>query len=248
MRASKRIRRVIRGAAITVAVGSLAALVSPAGAADHRDGEAVQVDPASDINDVYSFMDGDKLVLAMTVSPFADANAKFGTATQYVFHVSTHDAFGTTASKSQNIICEFGDGATVDDQDVTCWIGTQEKVSGNASNSTSGLTSDSGKVQLFTGRRKDPFYFYLTGFKAARTAVVNAVKGGAVGLNPNGCPILDQTTANNLRTALVATDQTKNDFKDGNVLTIVLKMDKALFVDADHAFVSVYASTHTKPQ
>jgi hypothetical protein len=225
------------GAASTLAI---AAIATTAGAADHRDGDTVKLDPAADINDVYAFMDGDDVVLGMTVSPFADVNTKFSDAVQYVWHVNKAPDFDGTPGGSTNVICEF---AT--DQTISCWIGTADFVTGDASNQN-GIPSDGGMATVFAGLRADPFYFYLTGFNNARAAVLAAA--GSLTFNPNGCPALGLTTATALQTALTATMQSDNDFATANTLAIVIRADKSLFVDATNPYFSVYASTHTKPQ
>lgn len=221
-------------------LAALAITATPATAADHRDGSTangVKGDSAADINDVYAFMDGtNDIVLGMTVEPFATNTTAFSDAVQYVFHVNKHPSFGGTVAGSTNVICEFD--AT---QNISCWIGTADYVSGDAS-ATTGLVSDSGDVTVFAGRRADPFYFYLSGFNSARAAVIAAVP--TLTLNPNACPILNAATGDALRTALTTPP---NDFATANVLAIVLKIDKSLLTDGTNEIFSVYASTHTKP-
>jgi hypothetical protein len=226
-----------------VAAAALSTCSLTALAADHRDGPAATGDPTSDINDVYSFVNADgKLVLAMTVSPFAGTTAQFSDAVQYVFHVNKHEAFGETSAGTKNVICQFS--AT---QQISCWIGTDDFVTGDASNAA-GITSLSGDVKVFAGRRADPFYFFLTGFNAARSAVIGAVP--SLSLNANGCPILDAATSAALIGLLQADAQTDNDFdagSNGNVLAIVIEAEPSVFSDSTNQFVSVWASTHTAP-
>lgn len=225
-------------AAVALSTCALTAL-----AADHLDGPAAAADPTSDINDVYSFVNAEgKVVLAMTVSPFAGVNAQFSDAVQYVFHVNKHAAFGGNSAGTKNVICEFSAS-----QAISCWIGTTDFVTGDASNAA-GITSQSGDVKVFAGRRADPFYFYLAGFNAARNAVIAAVP--SLSLNPNGCPILDAGTSAALIGLLQADSQADNDFdagSNGNVLAIVIEAEPAVFSDATNNLVSVWASTHAKP-
>jgi hypothetical protein len=234
----------VRACVGLVGLTAVAAFATPAIAADHRDGDGVKADPAADINDVYAFMDSDDVVLAMTVSPFADANTKFSDATQYVWHVNKYPAFNPTgaAAGSANVICQF-DAA----QQIECWIGTADYVKGDASGST-GLASESGKFTVFAGLRADPFFFFLgdmtKGFNGARAAVMAAV-GGGLALNPNGCPIL--ADASGIRALLTASMPSDNNFATANTLAIVIRADKSLFVDATNNYFSVYASTHAKP-
>ena len=56
---------------VCVAVAGLVAFVSPVSsalAADHLDSPAVKMDPAADSNDLYSFVDGGDLIVAMSTS------------------------------------------------------------------------------------------------------------------------------------------------------------------------------------
>ena len=60
-------------AALVAATCAVTAVVSPrlARSADHLDSPAVKADPAADINDLYTWNDGNNVVLAMTVFPAA---------------------------------------------------------------------------------------------------------------------------------------------------------------------------------
>jgi hypothetical protein len=227
-----------------LAAAALTTCAFTAFAADHLDGPAAAADPTSDINDLYSFVNAEgKLVISMTVSPFAGANAQFSDAVQYVFHVNKHAAFGGASAGTKNVICQFAAN-----QAISCWIGTDDFVTGDASNAA-GITSQSGDVKVFAGRRADPFFFYLKGFNDARTAVINAVTAG-ISLNPNGCPILTAGTSTALLGLLGTTDQADNDFdagSSGNVLAIVIEAEPSVFSDATNNLVTVWASTHTAP-
>src|SRR4051812_47482232 len=52
----------------------------------HPDGPAVKLDATTDINDLYSWMDGTNAIFALTVSPAATPASKFSDAAQYVVH------------------------------------------------------------------------------------------------------------------------------------------------------------------
>lgn len=234
--------RVGRTAFGLILLGALAVTATPATAADHTDGAAVKLtaNVDADINDVYAFMDGNSIVLAMTMHPFATTTTQFSDAVQYVFHVNKHPDFGGAVAGSSTVICEF-DAA----QNISCWFGADDYVSGDAS-ATAGIVSDGGMATVFAGRRQDPFFFYLTGFNAARATVLSAVTAGAL-LNLNGCPILTSGQGAQLVDDLTTTVQTDNDFDLANTLAIVIKADKALFTDTTNSVFSVYGSTHTKP-
>jgi hypothetical protein len=229
----------------TLGIAALAAVACAAGvvaygnrshAADHLDSPAATADKSADINDVYSWMDGNNAVLVMTVFPVAGTTSKFSDKVQYVFHTSSAAKFGDPAMNT-DIICTFAV-----DQTAKCWAGTSNYVTGNAGGAT-GVTSTDGKFKVFAGLRQDPFFFNLDGFKKA----VATVKG-ATGLSANaaGCPNLDADTSALLRGQLQqATDGTagKDFFATLNGLAIVVSIDKALITKGG-PIVSVWGSTN----
>lgn len=225
------------GVAIT-----LVALSSRVESADHRDAPATIADPASDINDLFAFMDGGRFVLAMTVTPFAGATAAFSDATKYVFHTSSGTAFGTTTS-DETFICTF-DAA----QNVSCWAGTDDYVTGNASSATAPLTSASGKLKVFAGLRADPFFFDLQGFKDTVSAVESM--SSTLTFDSSGCPAVSAAISGVLVNTLKETTSTAaptktvaDDFAAANTLALVLSVDKSL-VTKGGTMVSAWASTN----
>lgn len=240
-------------AALTLTGAALTAL--PATAADHRDGAASLADPTSDINDLYTWMNEDNLVLAMTVNPFADAEAVFSPEVQFVWSVDAWPSFGASIggldpSLQTQVHCEFDDA-----QMVQCWVHRGGEVLDYLMGDPAledGILSESGNVRVFAGLRADPFYFYLTGFNAARGAVITEVEEGRVNNPPTTstlCPELSPAQLDALGDALVASGpgaQSLNDFDDANTLIIVAEINKAHFTDAEADVVSVRASTHAK--
>ncbi len=219
---------------------SVVGYTTVARSADHLDSPAVIAEPAADINDQYSWMDGNNLVLAMTVFPAAVTGAKFSDKVQYVFHTSSGAAYGTTTS-DVDIICTF-DAAQV----ASCWAGTAAYVKGDASK-PAGLASADGKFKVFAGLRADPFFFNLDGFKHT-VATVESVAGTLV-FDQAGCPALDAPTSALLRGQL----QTSPDggaavdfFGPLNGLAIVVSIDKSL-VNKGGAILSSWASTNRAP-
>jgi hypothetical protein len=216
-------------------------LTSPVKSADHRDAPATTADPASDINDVFTFMDGGRFVMIMTVTPFAGAGAKFSDKTKYVFHTSS-GPFGAT-TKDVDFICTF-DAA----QAASCWAGTADYVTGDASKGDAPLTSTSGKMKVFAGMRADPFFFNLQGFKDAVTTVEGAAS--TLTFDGAGCPAVNTATStvlvNTLKEKTSAAAPTKtqeDDFATANTLAIVLSVDVSL-VNSGGDIVSVWASTN----
>jgi hypothetical protein len=211
--------------------------------ADHKDAPGAVADPASDINDVFSFVDGGKVILGMTVFPFATTEAKFSSSTKYVFHTTSGTAFGETKA-SKDVICTF-DAA----QKISCWVGTDDYVTGDAS-APAGISSTSGKVKVFAGKRADPFYFNLQGFKdtvkTVETAAPSLMSDGS------GCPAVDATTSTALVNMLqettstdpmASTKTTADDFGAANTLAIVLSLDASL-VTSGGKILSVWGSTN----
>jgi hypothetical protein len=218
-------------------------MARPAQSADHRDASKTTAEAAADINDVFTWNEGNNVVFAMTVFPFADATAKFSDAVQYVFHTTSGTKFGETKA-STDIICTFTAA-----QVASCWVGASEYLTGAAGTET-GLTSKSGKTKVFAGRRGDPFFFNLSGFKDA----VKTVKAAAptLTLDGSGCPGVDAPTSLVLRNQLKETATTDDpartvtdDFATASGLVIVVSVDKTL-VTTGGAAVSVWASTNHK--
>ena len=221
-------------------------------AADHLDAPATQMaaNAMADITDVYAWMstDGSKVNLVMDVSPADDGTHHFGPSTLYVFHVTSRPGFlmsGTT----QNVICKFAS-----DTSVECWVAngstTVDYVTGDPSVAT-GLANASGKIKMFAGRRSDPFFFNLGGFKTA----VMTVEGAAAGItfNPAGCPVIDAATANVLRTQLVTPPAAQvgpcmaaqgDCFATFNVNSIVMQIDKTDLNVGSNTLLSVWGSTN----
>lgn len=225
--------------------GSLAvmSLATAAIAADHLDSPAVKLDAPADINDLYSFMDGDKVVLIATVFPAAAADSKFSDKIQYIFHTTSGDAFGPEKS-TLDIVCTF-DAA----QMITCKAGAgpdmpvMDMVTGNA-NVDAGLASTKGMMTVFSGLRKDPFFFNLAGFNKT----VETVVGAAAGLmfDAANCPALDMGTSTLLVNQLKSNAMgmpAEDFFATLNGLAIVIKVDKAL-VTAGGPIVSSWVSTN----
>src|SRR5258706_13233608 len=96
--------------------------VSWAFAADHLDAPKAAMDPPSDITDVYTWLDGNNVVLVMDVAPLATNMSKFSDKVQYVFHTESTAMYGSLGT-ALNIICTF---AT--DQTVQCWVGDKDYV------------------------------------------------------------------------------------------------------------------------
>ena len=237
-------KRITKGAAL-VAATCLALAVVPrlAKSADHQDGPAVKAEQAADINDLYSWVDGSNVVFALTVYPDAPATALFSDKVQYVIHTTSADKFGGTET-SKDIICTFA--GTAAPQTASCWVGATDDFVMGAADTATGIKSADSKLQVFAGRRKDPFFFNLDGFKDTVLTVQNAVDAGVVNEFDAGCPVVDGGTSSVLVTKLQTTNggAAVDHFKDFNTLAIVVSVDKSLISSDDKPIVSAWASTH----
>jgi hypothetical protein len=247
-------RKVLTMAALlgAASAASIFGTTRVARSSDHLDAPATKADPAADINDLYAWVDGSNLVLALTVFPAASGptdaglGSQFSNTVQYVIHTSSGTAFGNTSAK-EDIICTFDTS-----QNISCWVGADDYVTGNASAASTdggptGLVSADGKVKVFAGLRADPFFFNLDGFHNTEHTVEGAES--TLSFDEAGCPTLDPGTAATLRTQL----QTNPDgglavdfFAPLNTLAIVVSVDKSL-VTKGGTVVSTWASTHVSP-
>jgi hypothetical protein len=235
-----------------VGLGLIALMLSQGvKAADHIDSASLATNQLADINDVYAWMTPDalKLNLVMTISPADNGTRHFGPGVQYVFHVTSKSGLGIGQpdGTETKIICVFQS-----DVSGACWIGdspTKDYVEGDPSQ-ISGQTSFSGKVHMFAGRRSDPFFFNLQGFRDAVTAAKAAA--GTLTLDAAGCPTNADAAALRLKlqegaqaaaTAPCATDHA-DCFKHLKVQAIALQLDTSLVLDAGHTTVAVWGSTH----
>ncbi|HEY6461323.1 MAG TPA: DUF4331 family protein [Polyangiaceae bacterium] len=227
----------------TVAVlGGCAAVVgysASALSADHQDSPATRASPTADINDVYSWVDGDNVVLAMTIYPAAPTGALFDDRVQYVFHTSSGAGFGATSTYT-DVIATFD---TSTPQKISLWVGAVEYLTGDAS-SANGLSSADGKVKVFAGLRADPFFFNLEGFKNT-VATVESLAGT---LTPNdaGCPGLSGGQQTTLATELATSPDggaPVDHFATFDGLAIVVSVNKALLT-AGGPVMSVWAGTY----
>lgn len=247
-------------------LGLAALLATQSHAADHLDSANLAGNAMGDINDVYTWMTPDalKLNLVMTVSPGDPGTRAFTDAVQYVFHV-TSKAGAPTATVAQpggtetKVICTF-----VSNTNVSCWVvtgtATTAYVTGDPS-ATTGLTSADGKLKVFAGRRSDPFFFNLQGFRNAIKAVHDLANANPPVLTTtaDGCPNNQSdatfaglrsvlSTLQTTGTGTPACSTTQIDcFASFNVMALVVQVDKTLVNATGNTIVGVWASTHMKP-
>ncbi|MBI2503643.1 MAG: DUF4331 family protein [Chloroflexi bacterium] len=122
----------------TFAAVGLVLLLATAGlqASDHRDAPLAKANAAADINDLYAFVKGPSLIVAVTVNPFLASEARlFDPNVRYKIHVDT-------------------DGNALADMNLELRFNRSGRVS--TTGNLKPLVTD-----LFTGRREDPFFFDL---------------------------------------------------------------------------------------
>jgi hypothetical protein len=255
-----------------------ALLVSLGHAADHLDGTNAAMTPMADIADLYAWNTSDamKVNLAMTVSPadqVVPGGRHFGPGVVYAFHVNSRPSFTGTPAETK-VICKFAS-----DTDGQCWVvnpaGTVvDYVKGDFS-ATAGVTSESGKVKVFAGRRSDPFFFNFGGTKKAIHITENLCAGeDGTGTTEGECPppaaanatdaagcfkeaAVGSARADFLRTVIKTKPSTTvipgttcgsadaDCFLQFNVMAIVVQIDKTELNQGSNHLVSVWASTHT---
>lgn len=222
----------------TAACLGLVALPFTGFASDHVDAPGTLAEPTADITDLYAWMntEADKLNLVLNVHPSAGETAAFSEAVAYVMHVNSSSAYGEDQTET-NVVCQFYTADAIE-----CWAG-DEYVTGDPSD-TDGITSASGKLRVFAGRRDDPFFFELTGFKETVAAAVAAAP--TLTFDAEGCPDIGETTSDALVDQLshgMDDADASNTFAGAAVLSIAIELDKTV-VDVGGPILSVWASTH----
>lgn len=221
------------------AVAAFTAVALRTDAADHKDSPAVLDDPASDLNDLYAWVDtdNDRLIVAATMYQGAPPTAAFATDTGYVFHVASQDdLLAPTSQTAHQIIATFDQNG-----DIHVWLDGTHVVSGDPG-AAAGLSG--GGVRVFAGLRDDPFFFNIIGFVNTATLVHDAAT--SLTFDAAGCPALDEATAGVLVDQLAHGSDGADpvDYVRGfNVLAIVVEVDLALLTDGGDV-LGVWASTH----
>ncbi len=193
----------------------------------------------ADITDVYAWMAGSNLNLVMDVSRQDDGTNAFGPDVLYAFHLTSKSGLGATGGTETQVICRFASNTS-----VQCWVvsagAPKDYVTGDPSN-TAGVTSPSGKVRVFAGRRSDPAFFNQSGFNTAMAGFAPQL-GVPSTTDAAGCPgALPQDKFVTLRTQL---STGSDSFATSNVMAIVVQIDKALVNTASNTTIAVWGSTH----
>jgi len=227
-------------AGLGAALALVAVLAARGHAADHVNSPSLATNPMADLTDVYAWMTGATLNLVMDLSPGDDGTHSFGPAVTYVFHLTSKAGLGVAAAggTETRVIVRFDSGTSVKAW-VTDATGTKDYAAGDPS-ATTGIASTRGQLRIFAGRRSDPFFFNATGFGAG-VAAINAIPAvpppdGA------GCPSgLAAGTALGIRNQLGAG---ADGFATGNVMAIVVQLDRSLVNTGANTTVAVWGSSH----
>jgi len=224
-------------------------------AADHLDSPTLIATPMADINDVFAWMEGSNLNLALSISPDDVDPRAFGPDVQYVFHIHSKPMVGVGEpgfGRETRVLCTFAS-----DTSAQCWVAegdtVKDHIAGDPSN-PGGITSQSGKVRLFAGRRSDPLAFNLQGFRKA-TGLIRDRVGAAPALvyDAAGCPT--NITLNEALSYFRALGEEvpgqppcaptgRDCFAMKNVKIILVQLDKGLVNSGQNTAVGVWASTH----
>jgi len=164
---------------------------------------------------------------------------------------------GQASTTETQVICTFASNTS-----VQCWVkapsGVKDYASGDPS-ATAGIASRLGTFKVFAGRRSDPFFFNLQGFRdavAAFKARAATISFDATGKCPNN---LSDADVGGLRVLLVAQrpmnilevpncpSTEKDCFKAFRALAIVVQIDKTLLNAPNNNVIGVWASTHMGP-
>jgi hypothetical protein len=147
-------------------------------ASDHQDSPTVVSNPLADITDVFAFPDphdATKVALAMDIRPLIPTGMTGGIALDpnvlYQFKIANA---GVTSNKfNENLVIQFKADSAGTGQKITVYgpaapneVGTTNTTVAKTGTFVFGKASklDSGKIQVFAGPRRDPFFFDLAQF------------------------------------------------------------------------------------
>lgn len=220
---------------------AVAVVLAGRGQAADRAAAAPATSPMADITDVYAWMAGSNLNLVMDVSPRDDGTHAFAPSVLYVFHLTSKPRIGlgeTTGTETQ-VVCQFASNTS-----VQCWVTTggtaKDYVTGDPSN-TAGVTSPTGKVKVFAGRRSDPAFFNASGFTTAMSGFAPQLAGVNV---TDGAKCPDKVTLDKFVTLRTQLGSGSDAFAASNVMAIVVQIDRALVNTGTNTAVAVWGSTH----
>ena len=225
--------------AVGIALGS-AAVIRYAVASDHQDTPEVELSPRMDVNDVYAFPGAteDRIVLVMTTSspltPAQTVNAAFDPDLLYQFKIDNSG----DAVEDLVIQVTFEGSATNSRVNVRgpiapAMTGTRNKivaVSPSVSGRVNTVLGNPSGMQVFAGRRDDPFYLDLEQF--FRIVPDRKPVSGPLSQLP------DTATASSFRAPGAAVDY----LAGVNALAIVLEVPKALLTAGGNPRIGIWGT------
>jgi len=175
--------RLLRSIVPVIAVFLLAFSISlysfrAARGSDHQDSPTVVANPLADITDVFAFPDphdASKVALVMDVRPLIPAGMTGGIALDpnvlYQFKIANTGV--ASSSFTENAVIQFTANTTGTSQTVTLYcpaapneMGTKNTTVAKTGEFEFGKVKDlsNGKIKVFVGPRRDPFFFDLAQF------------------------------------------------------------------------------------
>jgi hypothetical protein len=222
---------------------SFAAVAGAAGpvaqASDRRDGPATTGSPATDIVDLYAWMDasGKNVNFVLTVNPSATNISVFDPNALYVIHTSARSGLADTSPAADvPIICQIKSTARSE-----CWVGRVAYAKGGLDRIN---TSADQKLSYFAGRRNDPYFGYdnnTNGLGGMMTSMKTTLTGKT--RNANGCYAFVAAETTSAKNALTGGTVVDN-FRGLNVLAIAITVDKALLLAQGKTSLAVWATTN----
>ena len=193
-------------------------------AADHIDAPITWADNNVDINDLYAFTNkDDKLVLILTVHPFADSSSRLNPDYLYQFKIDT------TGDHIEDFVIQTIAQNTGTHQSINIYGPGTPAVKGTQANevlrtnpllTTFGETAQSDKIKAVVAVKDDPFFFDLSRYNE----IIANVKAG------NAPP-----------TVSFASSPTSDTLAKTNVIAIVVEFPKSLLGDVSK--LSIWATS-----
>jgi hypothetical protein len=152
-------RALVLGA--TLVVASALGALTLVRASDHLDGPRATADPQADIADVFAFTspeDPTRVVLAMTLHPYASDASTFSSNVTYAFRVQRVVALQplTLAGTALDVTCAYADAGGAAAAAMTC-TGPGGATATAAIGQVTG--GGGGPMRVFAGLRSDPAFF-----------------------------------------------------------------------------------------
>ena len=238
-----RMTRGRRGLAVLVTLGLIGAVgIRAARASDHQDNPLVELNPAMDMSDFYSFPGAaaDRIVLAMDtrplLTPAQTPGASFDPNILYQFKIdNTGDAKedkviqitfkGTGTSQTFEVRGPMAPPV------IGGMMNTVATVAPTMTGSINQVAGTASGMQVYAGAREDPFFLDLEQF--LRILPDRKPNTGPLSLIP------DSPSAGSFRSAATAIDA----LKGSNVLSIVIELPTAQLTAGGNAKLGLWGTT-----